>query len=296
MAAVAVYSQLSRYSLAEIRFALFSIPAINLVYALLASVVGYFVLTLYDRLALFYIGRQLAAWKWMLAGFLGFAISNNAGTAVVSGAAIRYRLYTGWKFRMHEIFSMIMFSGVTYLVGCVAIIVIGSFIIPQNIDGVSIVNVAFWPSLAALAAYFAVATFYKRDVEIGGYLLRVPSMGVATMQALLGMTEALVASVILYSLLSPLVDIPFYMYVGVFVVANALAVLTPVPGALGVFEGLFMLLLPIEEGCEPAVFGALIARRIIYFLIPLLAAGFVMLPLFIRRRVGIRRPVEEVEE
>jgi len=280
MAAAAIYSQLSRYSPEEIKHALFSIPLRSLVYSLVACVFGYFVLALYDRLAIRYVGKTLAVWKWLLAGFLGFAISNNAGTAVVSGAAIRYRLYTGWKFRMHEIFSMIIFSGVTYFVGCVFIVVVGYFLIPHDIEGATIVYVAFWPCLAALVAYFSIATFYKKDVTIGSYSLKVPSTGTAAMQAMLGMSESLVSSLVLYLLLSPLVEIPFSAYVGVFVVSHALGMLTPVPGALGVFEGLFMLLLPIPEGYEPAVFGALIARRVVYFLIPLIIAGLIMLLMY----------------
>jgi len=280
MAAAAIYSQLSRYSAEEIKSALFSIPARSLAYSLAACVFGYFVLALYDRLAIRYVGKTLAMRKWLLAGFLGFAISNNAGTAVVSGAAIRYRLYTGWKFRMHEIFSMIIFSGVTYFVGCVFIVVVGYFFLPPDIEGAAIVHIAFWPCLAALVLYFSLAAFYKKSIEIGGYSLRVPSLGTAAMQAMLGMSESLVSSVILYLLLSPLVDIPFSIYVGVFVVSHALGMLTPVPGALGVFEGLFMLLLPIPKGYEPAVFGALIARRVVYFLIPLIIAGLIMLVMY----------------
>jgi len=282
MAAVAIYSQLSRYSPEEIKSAMFSIPRQSLVYALAATAFGYFVLALYDRLAIRYVGKTLAVRKWLLAGFLGFAISNNAGTAVVSGAAIRYRLYTGWKFRMHEIFSMIIFSGCTYFVGCIFIVVVGYFFIPHDIAGAALVHVAFWPCLIALVVYFTFAAFYRKNIGIGSYSLKMPSLDTAVLQALLGMSEGLISSVVLYLLLSPLVNIPFSAYVGVFIVSHALGMLTPVPGALGVFEGLFMLLLPIEEGAEAAVFGALIARRVIYFLIPLIIAGLVMLLMQVR--------------
>jgi len=113
MAAVALYSQLSRYTWVDIRGALDSIPALNFGYAAAACACAYLTLSMYDRLALGYIGRKLSWWKWMLTGFLAFAVSNNAGTAPVSGGAIRYRYYTRWKFRMYEIVEMITFSGFT---------------------------------------------------------------------------------------------------------------------------------------------------------------------------------------
>jgi len=277
MAVAAIYSQLSRYSPEEIKNAMLSIPGWSIVYSLAACAFGYFVLALYDRLAIRYVGRTLAVWKWLLAGFLGFAISNNAGTAVVSGAAIRYSLYTRWKFRMHEILSMIIFSGFTYFIGCISIVVAGYFLIPEDMEGAHLVTMAFWPCLVLFIAYFALAAFYKKSIDMGGYFIRMPSIGTAAMQAMLGMSESLASSLVLYMVLSPLIEIQFHVFVGVFVISHALGMLTPVPGALGVFEGLFMLLIPVEESCKPAVFGALIARRVIYFLIPLMIAGLIML-------------------
>ena len=284
MAAVAIYSQLAKYSLAEIKYAMFSIPGINLFYALAACFVGYCVLAVYDRLALRYVGRTLDAWKWMLAGFLGFAVSNNAGTAVVSGAAIRYRLYTRWKFRMPEIFKMIMFSGFTYLVGCLFLVVVGYFLVPQDMRSSSIVAMAFWPCLATLIFYFILAAFFEGGIKMGDYSLKMPSVGTAAMQAALGTCDSLFASLVLYSVLYPLVKVPFDIYLGVFVISQVLGVFTPVPGALGVFEGLFLFLLPVAEGQHAAVFGALIAYRVIYFLIPLIIAGLIMFPIFFAKR------------
>ncbi|MCL2673522.1 MAG: hypothetical protein FWF01_03975 [Alphaproteobacteria bacterium] len=277
MAVLSIYTQLGRHSMADIKAAMLAIPGRNLAYALAACVMGYVVLAMYDRLALRYIGRTLEPWKWLLAGFLGFAISNNAGTAVVSGAAIRYHLYTRWKFRMNEIFKMIIFSGFTYLVGCLFLVVAGSFLIPQDMRSSATVTLAFWPCLVVLVGYFAMAAFYKRELRVGEYSMKMPTVGTATMQAALGMCDSLLASLVLYSVLYPLVQVPFNIYVGVFVISQVLGVFTPVPGALGVFEGLFLFLLPDARGNEAAVFGALIAYRVIYFLIPLIVTSIIIL-------------------
>ena len=68
----------------------------------------------------------------MLAGMLGFAISNNAGHAVVSGGAIRYRLYTRWRVPGSDIIKMLTFSGFTFFLGYAAVAVIGYFLVPQD--------------------------------------------------------------------------------------------------------------------------------------------------------------------
>ena len=128
-----LYWQLRHYSLYDIARSVLSIPFINLVWACLACFTGYIALSFYDYLALRYIGKMVSWWKWMLAGVLGFAISNNAGHAVVSGGAIRYRLYTRWRIRAGDIVKMLTYNGFTYFLGCAAIMVLGYFLVPHSL-------------------------------------------------------------------------------------------------------------------------------------------------------------------
>ena len=291
VAVYALYTKLSRHSFSEIHGAMAAIPNLNLLLALMAAALSYSVLASYDWLALRYIGKKLTAWKWMLAGFMGFSITNNAGTAIVSGAAMRYRLYTMWKVQLPDIFKMIIFSGFTYLTGCFFLLTVAYFLVPEYIRSEGIVAFIFWPSLIALVSYFLVTTFYKgRRVNVGeDYSVEIPSNRIVVMQGVLGMLDTFTASLVMYALLSPLVQVDFATFVGVFVVSQVIGVYTPVPGALGVFEGLFMFLLPEAEGNEVAVFAALIAYRIIYFLIPLMITGGIMTGMSIASKMRTRK-------
>ena len=109
LAAYMLYNQLAKYSFDDIKNAVFSIPSKNFWLACGASLLGYVALSSYDYLALRYVGRKLAAWKWIFAGVIGFSVSNNAGHAIVSGGTIRYRLYTRWRFRGPEIALIVYF-------------------------------------------------------------------------------------------------------------------------------------------------------------------------------------------
>lgn len=135
LAAYMLYRQLSKYSWTDIKDALLGIPPHNLWMACLASIGGYVALSSYDYLALRYIKRKLAPWKWIFAGFIGFSVSNNAGHAIVSGGTIRYRLYTRWRFHGGEIVRMVTFSGFTYLVACFFLIIVGYVITPSHAFG-----------------------------------------------------------------------------------------------------------------------------------------------------------------
>lgn len=278
LAAFMLWWQLRDYSIYDIINAIFSIPMINLFAACIACFAGYLALSLYDFLALRYVGGHVSWWKWMLAGMLGFAISNNAGHAVVSGGAIRYRLYTRWRISGGDIVKMLTFSGLTFFLGCSAILIIGYFLVPSALldrsVGASVgLNTLFIFCSAAVLAYFAVTLFfYKKSIKIGNLKFQVPSTKTAFMQMLLGAADSVLAGLVLYFCLLPFVQIPFGTYIGLFVIAQTTGVFSQVPGGIGVFETIFLLALP-EHIDKADIFGALLAYRIIYYLLPLIGAG-----------------------
>ena len=281
-AAYMLYNQLSKYSWDDIKTALLSIPDRNLVYACVASFFGYVALSSYDYLALRYIGRKISAWKWIFAGFIGFSISNNAGHAIVSGGSIRYRLYTRWRFHASEIVRMVTFSGFTYLFGCFFLIIMGYFLTPDHAFGEGSVSkmttlVTTIVAAVGLLLYFWATLFYKKPIIIKDVEFDIPSFKMALAQVFLGGADILLASLVLYFSLIPFIDIPFDVFIGVFIIAQVLGVFSQVPGGLGVFEGLFLFIIPGGEGNAANLFGALIAYRIIYYLLPLLVSGVVLM-------------------
>lgn len=282
VAAYAIYHQLSKYDLEDIKDALMDIPPKNLMYACIASFVGYIALSSYDFLAIKYIGKKIAPWKWIFAGFIGFSISNNAGHAIVSGGAIRYRLYTRWRFHAEEIVKMVTFSGFTYLVACFFLIIVGYLITPDHAfgeGGVSktVTTITALGSFIGLCIYLGGSIFYKKKIKIKGVEFNVPSIKMALAQIFIGAIDILMASSVLYFSLTAFVPIKFDVFIGVFIIAQVLGVFSQVPGGLGIFEGLFLYILPNSEENTIAVFGALIAYRIIYYLLPLLISGIVFL-------------------
>lgn len=281
LAAYMLYRQLSKYHLQDIQDALMSIPRQNLLYACAASFIGYVALSSYDFLALKYIGRKLAAWKWIFVGFIGFSVSNNAGHAIVSGGAIRYRLYTRWRFHGEDIVKMVTFSGFTYLVACFFLVIMGYVLTPDHAFGEGSVSkmtttVTALCSAAGLGVYFWASLFYKKPIVIKDIEFDIPSFKMALAQVFIGGADILMASLVLYFSLIPFVDIPFDVFIGVFLIAQVLGVFSQVPGGLGVFEGLFMFIIPGEHN-QAMLFGALIAYRIIYYLLPLVFSGIILL-------------------
>lgn len=301
LAAYMLYTQLSKYEWSEIREALLSIPARNLWYACLASFFGYVALSSYDFLALKYIKRKLAIWKWVFVGFIGFSVSNNAGHAIVSGGAIRYRLYTRWRFHGAEIVKMVTFSGFTYLVACFFLIIIGYLITPDHAFGDGSVSkfttqLVTLLSVIGLLGYFALSIWYKKPLNIKGVELEMPNVKMSLAQMIIGAADIIMDSFVLYFSLIPFVEIPFETFMGVFIIAKVLGVFSQVPGGLGVFETLFLYIIPGEHN-QAMLFGALIAYRIIYYLLPLVVSGIalisyeVLLKIRRKKRIAIARRI-----
>ena len=280
LAAYMIYRQLSKYSMEELKSTILNIPCDHLVYALIASFIGYVALSTYDYLALKYIKKKLASWKWILTGFVGFSVSNNAGHAIVSGGAVRYRFYSRWGISPGDIVKMVTFSGFTYLVACFFLIIIGYVLTPEHAFGGNDSTkmstfITMLLSVVGLCIYLWASVYYKKSLVIKGVSFKMPKLALALKQIFIGSLDIVMASLVLYSVLISFVEIDFFTFMGAFIIAQVLGVYSQVPGGLGVFELVFSNILPGQDN-QAILFGALVAYRIIYYLLPLVLSGIVL--------------------
>ena len=278
LAGYMIYHQLSKYTLDELKSAVLNIPNKNLIYAGIASFLGYIALSTYDYLALKYIKKKMQYWKWILTGFIGFSVSNNAGHAIVSGGAVRYRFYTRWGISAGDIVKMVTFSGFTYLIACFFLIILGYVLTPEHAFGGNESTkistfITMILSVIGLGIYFWASIYYKKSVTIKGVKFKMPKFRLAMEQMLIGSIDIVMASLVLYSVLICFVEMDFMTFMGAFIIAQVLGVYSQVPGGLGVFELVFSNILPGQDN-QAILFGALIAYRIIYYL--LLLSGIVL--------------------
>ena len=103
----------------------------------------------------------------------------------------------------------------------------------------------------------------------------MPNIKLAIEQVIIGSIDITMASLVLYSVLVCFVEIDFVTFLGAFIIAQVLGVYSQVPGGLGVFELVFANILPGQDN-HAILFGALIAYRIIYYLLPLIFSGIVL--------------------
>ena len=249
-------------------------PPARLASAATLTVLGYLVLTGYDLLAFKYVGKAVSRKRIAGASLLAYAISNTVGFAMLSGASIRYRFYTRWGVSADELSRIVFSCALTFWLGLLALgglsFVQSALPSARGLPGHAAVVVAGW-GLLALVAAFMVATVVRREpIRLAGLTLPLPGPAIASQQLLVSAIDWTLAGSVLYVLLPP-ADLPFLTFLGSFLVAILLGMVSHVPGGAGVFEGLMMLLL--RPFIAPAqLLPALVVYRAVYYLVPFIVA------------------------
>jgi uncharacterized membrane protein YbhN (UPF0104 family) len=244
-----------------------SIPSVNLALAFACAAASYLCLTGFDTLAVRHIGRSLPYRKIALTSFVSLSIGHNVGVAVLSSGALRYRFYSGFGLSAAEVGEIILFCALTVGLGLISLAGIvlllrpdlGSGMIglmPAAASGVGVLCVAL------VGAYVLLAWRRRRPFRIGGHDLSLPNARIAAAQIAVGTANFAFVAATLHQLRAGAAE--YTETVAAYVLGNATALVSHVPGGLGVLE--FVITSLVVPG---NVVGALIAFRIVYFLVPL---------------------------
>ncbi len=243
----------------------------------------------FDLLGRYYTGHTLPARTVMLVTFISYVFNLNLGS-LVGGVAFRYRLYsrlkldTGTITRIMSLSMLTNWTGYLFLAG-----LIFTFATPVLPPGWKIgsggLQILGGVLLATVAAYLLLCALSRqRSVTLRGHPLALPSGRMALLQVAMGCTNWLLMSGLVFLLLQQ--KIAFPAVAGVLLVAAVAGVIAHVPAGLGVLEAVFVALLahamPAHE-----VLAALVAYRVIYYLVPLTIATVVYVVMEVRaKRLG----------
>ena len=133
---------------------------------------------------------------------------------------------------------------------------------------------------------------WRRPLTIRGWTVPPPRPRIAIAQVVVGVVDWIVAATVLYVLMPSSAPITFAHFAALFVVAQVAGVSSHVPGGLGVFETVILLALA-PRAHSPALVGALLVYRLVYYVLPLAVATLLLVAYEIRQRsarlVAVRR-------
>ena len=263
--------------------------------ATIASSIGlaalsYWVLTFFDTFGLRYAQCKVAYPRTAMVSFMSYAFGHNVGVAAFTAAALRYRLYSAFGLGVVDVATVVVFCSLTSVVGIATVGGSGLLFEPHiaanalhlHRDLIQAIGIA---ALAAVALYFAWASFSGQRIAIKDWSLSPPGFKTAAPQLLIAVADIAVASSALWVLLPVDTRPSLLAFSGIYASAVLAGLISSVPAGLGVFESVMLLLL----GGIPAdqLLGSLLVYRAVYYIGPLAIATV----LFLITEIGRQRTV-----
>ncbi len=272
-----LHHELRRYRYRDIATAVQSLPASAVAIAIALTASSYVVLTWYDRLALRYVGRPLPAPRVTFVSFIAYAFSQTLGFPLLTGGTVRYRLYTASGLTTIDIAHAVTFTSATFWLGVLTIG--GGVLIADPATSATLLHVP--PSVALVlgpffvaisVAYLALTALRRAPISIRGWELPVPRPLLSAGQLLLSTADWTLAGAVLYVLLPVHLRPAFPGFLSAFLLAQVAGLVSHVPGGLGVFDSIMLLLL---EDRIPAssLLASLVVFRVVYYLLPFAVAA-----------------------
>jgi uncharacterized membrane protein YbhN (UPF0104 family) len=292
VAAIWVVQQEFRHlSIADVMRAMEAIPNSARWQGAGLTVAAYLVLAAYDWLGARYAGKPSSWGRALVASFCGYALAHNLGFAAVSGAAVRYRLYSAWGYSTLEIGKVIGFTSLTFGLGGMAlggwVLILEPEVLPwlgTHLPHWALQSLAV-PLFGIVLSYILLSRF-RRTVTLFGHVVELPGTTMAIAQSLLATVDVAVTAAIFYVLLPPVEGLTFIRFVGIYLAAYSAGIVASVPGGLGVFDAAIVIGLSPYMGAAEVV-GALLVFRLYYYIVPLFISGL----LFAGFELGQRRNV-----
>lgn len=246
--------------------------------ALVLAAAGHVFYTCYDLLAKRYTGHDAPWPSVMKVAFVSYAFNLNLGP-IIGAMAFRYRLYSALGLGKGTITRVVGFSVVSnwlgYLLLAGGLFTAGMVQLPPDwAIGTAALRVVGAAMLVVAAAYlWLCARAKRRTFTVRRVTVELPPVRTALLQLAASCASWSVIGVVLYVLLQQ--QVPYFTVLGVLLVAAVAAMATHIPAGLGVLEATFVLLLghmlPTSE-----LLAAVLAYRVLYYLLPLAAALLVL--------------------
>ena len=246
----------------------------KIMFAALCTVASFIALGFHDGLALKIIGRKLSAWRISTTSFISYGIGHSVGLSSLAAGSVRLRLYTAYGLAPVEIGAVIVLCSITFSLG--VLFLVGLSLIMKAGVAASVLHLSHDTAraiglfiLLCVGGYLGFTAGHdKTPVTISGTSLKLPPLHLGLAQLLVSCGELIFAAATLYFLLPAQLHLNFASFVGLYVLALAAGVVSNVPGGLGVFEGIFLIMFPSVP--KDKLLGAILLYRVLYYLVPFL--------------------------
>ncbi len=154
-------------------------PVSQIVLSLALMVLAYLSLTVYEALAVRYVGAVVAYRRVAFTALLAYAVGHNVGLSSLSGGAMRYRMYSLVGLSATQIATVILFGTITFGLGMSLLVGTSLLIEPSTMWGkvaaspilVTTVGVTL---LVLTSLYYLWAFWIKRPLQFKQIIINAP--------------------------------------------------------------------------------------------------------------------------
>lgn len=275
MAARVLYGTLRHIRLADVVAALHAIPTSGIVISALLVATLYTALATYEAIVVRFVEGAASSRRAVLAALLAAPIGHAVGWGAVSGAAIRYRIYSAVHLPALDIGKIAVLAAIPYPAGLGLLLGVSLVVQSAAAGGILHVSAALARGtglalLALHAAYLLLIVTRRAPLALGGLRLKLPPPDVTAVQYCVGIIEVCCGAGVLYLMLPDIPGLSFIVFLGVYVLSILAALASSVPAGLMVLEAMLIGLLPHVP--QPTLLAAVAVYRFVLEIVPLLVA------------------------
>ena len=269
-----------------------SVPLPTIVTALLCAAGVYITIGLYEGIAVRLASGGNLRWQAFRTAVIANPLGRAIGVAMVSGGALRYRMYAPEGLSLKQIGAVILLVAMPYVFG------VGWLIDVSLLLHLKEASRAFQLPVAAVAVFgvlglakdvgwLAFVATRTQPIVLRGQPIRLPSLRDALVQIAFGLSQISLMTTILYLFMPPELNMTWPAFVAVYCIAFVAGQMSNVPAGLGVLEAALFLMLPhVPPG---KLVGSVLAYRAVYELVPLGVALVLLLIYETTNKAGIVR-------
>ncbi|HEY0943345.1 MAG TPA: YbhN family protein [Steroidobacter sp.] len=275
LAAWVLTDRLRSIDFQDVKQQLLALPAGTVMLGLLFSMGIFSLVGFYEGVAVrLASGRKMYAVAFrtaLIANPLGRAI----GLALVSGGALRYRMYAPAGLSAREVASIVVLAAMPYFFAVGWLIDLSLLLNAETAAGALRLSTGVVLTLGAIGlakdiGWLAFVLRRKEPLVIRGQALPVPSVRNASLQLGVGLVQISLMTGILYLFMPEELGMSWPAFIAIYCIAFVAGQLSNVPAGLGVLEAALLLMLPQVPPAK--LLGAVLAYRAVFEILPLLVA------------------------
>jgi glycosyltransferase 2 family protein len=247
-----LYGVFKKYDTGDIAGAIGKLPTPNVLWALLLTLGSYACVFAIEYMAMLYAtdatkGLRLktrgacSVPRIMATAVAALGIGRTLGLAVLSGGAIRYRMYSRAHVTPETVAKLLLFAGMTAAAGLLTTgsgaMLWHSGLIARYIDippyTVRIIGAILG---AAVLIYLVACAFIRSDVRIRRVTIALPPLRLAFAQVIFSSVNLALIAGALYACLAPFTDWDYTRIAALYVGSETTSSVAHVPGGWGVLE------------------------------------------------------------